>query len=259
MVMVSIKKLLILTFLLSLYACGTTGNAPLGLNISADDNAAVQEKQLLSTIDYLPVQKVNNKGELIDYKPSKNPYLKRGLAIKKVHLALFLAAKRAYDKDNLDEAGVLLQDLVSQTNKLSGPWVKLSDIALEKNQYQIAEERLIKAIDINKNNVNAYLRLAKIQRLQGEYVNAHHVYVKALSIWKDFPEAHLNLGVLYDVYLNEPVQARDHMKAYQFLTEGKNKKVDLWIEEIEKRAGITPEETASDIAKLNQKTPLLGE
>ena len=74
------------------------------------------------------------------------------------------------------------------------------------------------AIRINKDNVNAYLRLALAQRELGEFILAQNTYSEALAIWPDFPEAHLNLSILYDLYLNHPIRAQEHMEAYQFLT-----------------------------------------
>ena len=65
-------------------------------------------------------------------------------------------------------------------------------------------------------------------------------YAEALSVWEDFPEAHLNLAVLYDIYLNDPLQAQQHMEAYQFLTEEKDAKTAEWLQEIQSRTGIAP-------------------
>lgn len=235
--MVSIKAILFLWICFILLGCGSTSTTP--SEPLVDIQTIDDQTNLVPTVEYIPKQKVNKKGELIPYESQENPYLKRQSAIKKVHIALYLAAKRAFDKNNLDESKSLLDDLVAQTDRLSGPWVMLGDIAVEKNQLSVANEHLIKAIKINKNNVNAYLRLAKVQRLQGQFLQAQHTYASVLSIWRDFPEAHLNLGVLYDVYLNDPRKARDHMLAYQFLSQEKNQQVDLWIKEIEQRSDLT--------------------
>ena len=240
--MVFIKLTLLLSTCFILYACGTTDTSPVSSTVNETDTGSTA---LMATSQYIPKQKTNRKGELIPYEPIDNPYLKRQPAVKKVHLALFLAAKRAYEKSNWDEAESILEDLVVQTNRLSGPWVMLSDIALKKNQLSEAHDHLKKAITINKKNINAYLRLAKIQRLQGDYIEAQHTYAQLLSIWPDFPEAHLNLGVLYDVYLNNPIQAKAHMQAYQFLAQKENEQVSLWIKEIQERTkASTPEPNA---------------
>ena len=60
-----------------------------------------------------------------------------------------------------------------------------------------------------------------------------------MSIWKDCPEAHLNLGILYDLYLNQPKKAQQHIEAYLFLTQYKNPTAVAWFNEIQGRTGIT--------------------
>jgi tetratricopeptide (TPR) repeat protein len=91
---------------------------------------------------------------------------------------------------------------------------------------------------VNKNNVNAYIALGQLQRKQGYFSDAQNTYLEALNVWKDFPEAHLNLAILYDLYVNEPEEAQKHYEAYDFLTGRKDEKVKKWLVEVKQRTGI---------------------
>jgi Flp pilus assembly protein TadD len=114
----------------------------------------------------------------------------------------------------------------------------LGVIAEKEEKYDEAIGHYRKAISVNEKNVNAYLALGLVQRKQGHFADAHTTYVEALDVWRDFPEAHLNLAILYDLYVNQPEQAQRHYEAYQFLTGGKDRKVHKWLVEVKQRTGI---------------------
>jgi len=194
-----------------------------------------------STLRYIPKLSVSGQGQLIPYKAERNPYLKRRSSVRSDSVEAFIQAKRAFKSNNIDQAESILLELTDKNKKLSGPWVMLGDIAVVKETLDIAEQHYSKAILINKNNVNAYLRLAKVKRMQGDFNKAKSTYADALALWKDFPEAHLNLGVLYDLYLNDDVKAQKHIEAYQFLTNGENIEVSQWLLEIQGRTGMATE------------------
>jgi tetratricopeptide (TPR) repeat protein len=184
---------------------------------------------------------MDRKEQLVPYVADVNPYLKRQGSVRSDSVELFIQAKRALKSNDFGRAQTILTELTDTNKRLSGPWVMLGDIAVEKNKLDLAEQHFSKAILINKNNVNAYLRLANVKRMQGDFSKAKNTYADALSLWKDFPEAHLNLGVLYDVYLNDNIKAQKHIEAYQFLTDGDNNEVAQWLLEIQSRTGLPVE------------------
>ncbi len=220
---------------LFLTSCGT---------VSTGDERVVYEAkatQEISTLEFIPKLKVDKKGNVVPYKATKNPYLRSGGAINKKSVEAFIQAKRAYKIEDYSQAETILKGLLEKDGKLSGPWVMLGDIAIKKDKLVLAEEHFSKAISINKYNVNAYLRLAMAKRMQGEFEKAKNIYADTLTLWRDFPEAHLNLGVLYDVYLNDDIKAQKHIEAYQFLTDGDNGEVASWLLEIQERTGMAVE------------------
>ncbi|MBX2809587.1 MAG: tetratricopeptide repeat protein [Cellvibrionaceae bacterium] len=240
-------KLLSMLMCLSLMACGTTQPV-----LESADVAGADVPKLLPTLHYIPEQKLDKKGKPITYKPTSNPYLKKGRAIKKSYIEAYIVARRAYMAGQMDRAKQVLTELVDSGARLSGPWVMLGDIAMDEPD--VASEYFLKAIALNKNNVNAYLRLAKVQRMQGDFIAAQNTYAAVMSIWRDFPEAHLNLGVLYDVYLNDAIKAQQHLQAYQFLADKPNAQAIKWLDEVRQRSDSVVEAEAGDqaVVKLPQ-------
>jgi tetratricopeptide (TPR) repeat protein len=139
---------------------------------------------------------------------------------------------------NLKGARVRLLGMTTKYPTLSGPWVKLGQIAEKRKKYDEAVKDYTNAINANRNNVNAYIALALLQRNLGKFTAAQKAYLDVLAIWKDFPEAHLNLAILYDLYMNRPEYAQKHYEAYEFLTGGKDTNVHKWLVEIRQRTGI---------------------
>lgn len=199
---------------------------------------AVGEKVALKeTSQYIPSKTVEEGVELA-YVASDNPYLSIRSKVNKGSVLLFIEAKKAKRNGKLSLAKQKLSVITKKDESLSGPWAMLGDIAIEENDYKTAESHYQKAIEINTENVNAYTSLAKAQRLMGEYHVAQNTLAVALDLWPDFPEAHLNLGILYDLYLNRPKLAQMHMEAYLYLTDYKNKQAVAWFEEVKSRTGI---------------------
>lgn len=193
---------------------------------------------LVSTQEYIPVPETDDTGAFLPYEATPNPYLAQKGKVKKESIAKYIDAKRALKQKNYGHAEKLFKELTAEDKGLSGSWVGLGDVAVEQKQYDNAIEHFTRAIQLNSKNVNAYMRLAHAQRLQGNFLHAQNTYAKALALWPDFPEAHLNLAVLYDIYLNHPLRAQKHMEAYLYLTGGENKQVVKWLAEIQQRTGV---------------------
>ncbi len=57
-------------------------------------------------------------------------------------------------------------------------------------------------------------------------------------MWPDFAEAHRNLAILYDLYMNQPDQAQKHYEAYLFLARKPDSRAEIWLAEVRQRTGI---------------------
>jgi tetratricopeptide (TPR) repeat protein len=79
--------------------------------------------------------------------------------------------------------------------------------------------------------------LGIVERRLGKFSDAEAAYRMALEAQPDFAPAHLNLGVLYDLYLDQPQQALEQYERYMAIA-GDDKQVAGWVAELRKR--VTP-------------------
>jgi len=237
--------------LVNLFGCAS--------NTLQTESAVVEKKStpkaLVDTLGFIPKRVIDEKtGQLIPYQTAVNPYLQKSGQIDAPLVVEFISARRAYQSGSYKKAKEVLERLTKQDNTLSGPWVMLGDIAQKDNKLTEASVNYSKALEINQNNVNAYIRLAKVQRQQGDFIAAQNTYKSALAIWKDFPEAHLNLAILYDIYLNKQLMSQRHLEAYLFLVDGRDKKQIVWLKELQQRTGKDIQ-LKVDIRKAVSETP----
>lgn len=194
--------------------------------------------ELKETSQFIPRQAYDEKQMAIIYEPKENPYLSQRGRVDKGSVLLFIEAKKAIKKKDFKTAKSKLLVITGNDDSLAGPWVLMGEIAQEQKEFERAVEYYQKAININPKNINAYTGLAHVQRQLGKFNIAQNTLAEALRIWPDFPEAHLNIGVLYDVYLNKPVMAQKHMEAFLFLSKKDTEEAQEWFEEVKGRTGI---------------------
>jgi cellulose synthase operon protein C len=75
------------------------------------------------------------------------------------------------------------------------------------------------------------------QRKAGKFAEAEAAYRHALEADPNYAPAHLNLGILCDLYRGQPQEALPQFEQYVALT-GENKRVSGWIAELRKRLGV---------------------
>lgn len=195
-----------------------------------------QEKvDLVATEQYLPVQTFDEKNQLIPYVEKENPYLAQKAQVDKGSVLLFIEAKTAWRNSDAKTAKQKLNVIIKNDKELSGPWMMLGDIALAEKNYSKAQEHYEQGLTVNPNNINGYTALAQAQRLQGKYHHAQNTLAKGLAVWPDFPEAHYNLSILFDVYLNQPEKAKQHLNAYILLSGG-DEESQQWMQQLNKQA-----------------------
>ena len=200
--------------------------------------ASLQPLVTASSDTPLPRQTYNAAGERVPYVPQANPYTTGVMSVPPEAKAIFLVADARLKGGDLEVAKMKFTTLTEKYPSLSGPWLKLGAIAEAQEKFPEAIEHYKRAISVNRNNVNAYIALGLLQRKQGYFSDAYNTYHDALMVWRDFPEAHLNLAILYDLYLNNPEEAQKHYEAYYFLTGEKSEKVQKWLVEVRHRTGI---------------------
>lgn len=108
-------------------------------------------------------------------------------------------------------------------------------LLFQLKDYKQAQSEFLIAIEQDKKDAIAYNHLAIIERQQGLFEQAKQHYLQAIDINPDYANAHLNLGVLLDIYLQQWNDALTQYKKYQELTGAKDETVEKWIVDLQRR------------------------
>jgi len=138
-------------------------------------------------------------------------------------------------KGDLDVAIQQFNQVIAQNPTAKHAYSNLGLLYLHKNNIKSAKEAFLTAIEQDKTDSIAYNHLAIIERQQGEFKKALFHYYKAINADPDYANAHLNLGILLDIYMQEFPKALEQYEIFQQLTDGSNKQVEKWILDIKRR------------------------
>ena len=138
------------------------------------------------------------------------------------------------------QAETALRQLIEKNPTFSGPRANLGILYFRANKLEQAKSEFHEALKINPDSVVSLNHLGIISRGEGEFKEAQGFYEKALQIDPDYAYAHLNFGILLELYMGKLTKALEHYTRYQELmkAEGKeeDKEVGKWIVDLARRA-----------------------
>lgn len=144
----------------------------------------------------------------------------------------YTTALNLLNVNQLDQAETELTGITRNHPELAGPWANLGLVYIKKNQYDKARSNLDKALEKNPKLAQAYNLLGFIEYQQGNIIKAKQDYAKALANKEDYPLAHYNLALIYDIYLHDIPNAVVHYKRYLELIKQDDKATADWVNEL---------------------------
>lgn len=136
--------------------------------------------------------------------------------------------------DKLSEAERELAALAERQPTLAGPYANLGILYFRMGRTADAVKVLEYAIALNPRPAY-YNELGMVHRTEGRFDAAERAYRRALELDPDYAYAHLNLGILYDLYLQQPDRALPHYERYRVLVPGEAGTVEKWIADLKRR------------------------
>ena len=112
-----------------------------------------------------------------------------------------------------------LESITRENDRLSGPYLNLGIAYSHAGDREKAIAALQTSIERNPVNPIAYNQLGILYRQSGEFERARTMYESALQADPACADAQWNLGVLNDLYLQQPAEAQEHYERYRQLTE----------------------------------------
>lgn len=149
--------------------------------------------------------------------------------------AAFESALTAQRAQQWPEAERQLKQIVEKYPQLSGPHLNLALLYAQTQRPQQAEESFKRALQINPANVNACNQYGIWLRSQARFAEAETIYQQALTHNPNSVDTHLDLAILYDLYMGKLPQALEHYQRYLELTGDEKSPVHSWVADLQRR------------------------
>jgi tetratricopeptide (TPR) repeat protein len=203
--------------LLALAGCVTTGGKP----------------KIESVDEELPVMEVGpsveqladgRQGFIIREIPHMEPE-----AVRDFKRAVAMMENQEYEK-----AAEVLGKVIEQSPEVTAPYINLAIACMHLDKPEEAEQHLKTALEIIPGHPVASNEYGLLLRKSGRFFEARKIYEKALSTFPDYQPVRKNLGILCDLYLNDPTCALEQYENYSEAMP-EEEQVKLWIVDLRMR------------------------
>jgi Tfp pilus assembly protein PilF len=146
---------------------------------------------------------------------------------------------RAVDMLNDQEYGQaieLLEKVVEQSPGVTAPYIDIAIAYQHIGKLEEAEKHLKTALSLVPDHPVACNEYGLLYRKTGRFAEALTIYEKAIARFPDYYPVHRNLGILCDLYLNDPACALEHYEIYS-KARPEDKQVKSWIADLRARLG----------------------
>jgi Tfp pilus assembly protein PilF len=137
---------------------------------------------------------------------------------------------------NNDAAIELLSKVIERSPGVTAPHINVAVAYMRTGKLELAERHLKTALGLVPDHPVASNEYGLLLRKGGRFNEAREVYEKAIADFPDYLPARRNLGVLCDLYLNDPACA---LKQFEIYSQGmpEDAQVKIWIAELRMRSG----------------------
>ena len=143
-------------------------------------------------------------------------------------------------------AETVLLDIIHAHPELSGAHANLGILYLRLGRMAPAEQALNQAVRLNP-QASYYNQLGILYRQIGRFDEARKAYEQSLQIDPNYSNGHLNIGILYDIYLRDTAKALHHYQRYQSLRSSEDKLVSKWIVDLKQRSQAAEKSPAAKV------------
>jgi tetratricopeptide (TPR) repeat protein len=153
------------------------------------------------------------------------------------------ASQREFDRavamlkeQNYGQAIDILEKIIEQSPGVTAPYIDIAIAYQRIGKQEQAEEHLKTALKLFPDHPVASNEYGLLYRRTGRFAEAREMYEKAIARFPEYYPIHRNLGILCDLYLDDPACAMDHYEIYS-KARPEDKQVKLWIADLRARSG----------------------
>lgn len=150
----------------------------------------------------------------------------------------FQSAVALIQAGRYQQAEAVLLEITHRQPELAGPWFNLGKVYLALERSEAAAHAFEQAALANPSNCTILNELGVLSRRAGDFEAAEARYLQCIESTPDHGVAHLNLGILYELYLGRLADALDHYRRYQLAQPEPDKRVAGWVVDLERRLGV---------------------
>ena len=135
-----------------------------------------------------------------------------------------------------DKAIELLTKVIERSPGVTAPYINIAEAYMRTGKLEPAEQQLKTALGLVPGHPVASNEYGLLLRKAGRFKEAREIYEKALAGFPNYLPIHRNLGILCDLYLNDPECALKQFEIYSEEMPG-DAQVKIWIDELRIRVG----------------------
>ncbi|HEY3731055.1 MAG TPA: tetratricopeptide repeat protein [Steroidobacteraceae bacterium] len=169
-------------------------------------------------------------------------------------LAAYQRATQLASSGRQTDAELELQQFEAQYPGYAAPAIDLGLLARGEGKLADSEADLRRATTLEPGNAMAWSELGVTLRQEGKFGDARSAYAQAIASDANYAPEHCNLGVLLDLYLDDPPAALPEFERYKELS-GEDKPVTSWIAELRTRMGIKAAPTGEPAPETPAASP----
>jgi Flp pilus assembly protein TadD len=147
----------------------------------------------------------------------------------------FDAARRDLAAGRTADAERAFRTLATAHPELGGPQANLGIIYRQAGKLPEAVAAFEKAVAASPRQALYFNQLGITLRQAGQFTKAREAYEQAIEIAPEYPAPHLNLGILFDLYLWDGQRALELYDRYLALTPAGDPQVSKWIADLKNR------------------------
>jgi Tfp pilus assembly protein PilF len=130
----------------------------------------------------------------------------------------------------------LLEKIIEQSPGVTAPYIDIAIAYQHIGKPDQAEKHLKTALQLFPEHPVASNEYGLLYRKTGRFAEARPIFEKTIARFPDYYPVHRNLGILCDLYLNDPACALEHYEIYS-KARPEDKQVKLWIADLRARLG----------------------